>query len=187
MQTSLALIHMPELEYWTFGATAKLGQLAINLGAPGDRRAPNGKLWVEHPSVGGNSAAAPVTIEPANAAPFRLHSSTIKGDGLKWVAASGLRGVKSVKLKLEKKGAYRLRLHFLEPDELPARARLFDIVINDQTVQRQFDIAASAGAPRRAVVREFKVITSNETIQIDLRPTTRNQPILSGIEWFPLP
>jgi hypothetical protein len=92
-----------------------------------------------------------------------------------------------VKLKLEKKGTYRLRLHFLEPDELPARARQFDIVINDQTVQRQFDITASAGAPRRAVVREFKVITSNETIQIDLRPTTSNQPILSGIEWFPLP
>ncbi|MDC0050939.1 PQQ-binding-like beta-propeller repeat protein, partial [Verrucomicrobia bacterium] len=44
MQTSLALIHMPELEYWTFGASAKPGQLAINLGAPGDRRAPDGKL-----------------------------------------------------------------------------------------------------------------------------------------------
>jgi hypothetical protein len=187
MQTSLALIHMPELEYWTFGATAKLGQLAINLGAPGDRRATDGKLWVEHPKVGGNSADAPVTIEPANAAPFRLHSSTIKGDGLKWVAASGLRGVKSVQLKLEKKGAHRLRLHFLEPDELPARARQFDIVINGQTVQRQFDITASAGAPRRAVVREFKVDATEGAIQIDLRPTTRNQPILSGIEWFPLP
>ncbi|HIL25455.1 MAG TPA: hypothetical protein EYG19_08665, partial [Verrucomicrobia bacterium] len=185
MQTSLALIHMPELEYWTFGATAKPGQLAINLGAPGDRRAPDGKLWVEHPNVGGNSAAAPITIEPANATPFRLHSSTVKGDGLKWVAASGLRGVKTVKLKLEKKGTYRVRLHFLEPDKLPARARQFDIVINGQTVQRQFDITASAGAPRRAVVREFKVVTSNGTIQIDLRPATDLPPILSGIEWSP--
>jgi outer membrane protein assembly factor BamB len=187
MQTSLALIHMPGLEYWTFGATAKPGQLAINLGAPGDRRAPDGKLWVEHPNVGGNSAAAPVTIEPANATPFRLHSSTVKGDGLKWVAASGLRGVKTVKLKLEKKGTYRVRLHFLEPDKLPARARVFDILINGQTVQQKIDITATAGAPRRAVVREFKVVTSNGTIQIDLRPATDLPPILSGIEWSPIP
>ena len=187
MQTSLALIHMPELEYWTFGATAKPGQLAINLGAPGDRRAPDGKLWVEHPSVGGSSADAPITIEPANAAAFRLHSSAIKGDGLNWVAASGLRGVKTVKLKLEKKGTYRVRLHFLEPDKLPARARVFDILINGQTVQQKFDITATAGAPRRAVVREFKVVTSNGTIQIDLRPATDLPPILSGIEWSPIP
>ena len=187
MQTSLALIHMPELEYWTFGATAKPGQLAINLGAPGDRRAPDGKLWVEHPNVGGSSADAPVTLEPANATPFRLHSSTIKGDGLKWVAASGLRGVKSVKLKLEKKGAYRLRLHFLEPDGLPARARQFDIVINGQTVQRQFDIAATAGSPLQSVVREFIIAAPEGTIQIALRPATDHPPILSGIEWSPIP
>ena len=187
MQTSLALIHMPELEYWTFGATAKPGQLAINLGAPGDRRAPDGKLWVEHPKVGGDSVDAPVTIEPADAAPFRLHSSAINGDDLKWVAASGLRGVKSVKLKLEKKGAYRVRLHFLEPDELPSRARLFDIVINDQTVQRQFDIAATAGSPLQSVVREFIIAAPDGTIQIALRPATDHPPILSGIEWSPIP
>ena len=187
MQTSLALIHMPELEYWTFGATAKPGQLAINLGAPGDRRAPDGKLWVEHPSVGGNSAAAPVTIEPANAAPFRLHSSAINGDGLKWVAASGLSGVKTVKLKLEQKGTHRVRLHFLEPDNLSPGARVFDIVINGQTLQRLFDITATAGGPRRAVVREFNVDAPAGTIQLDLRPTAGRPAVLSGIEWLRLP
>jgi hypothetical protein len=187
MQTSLALIHMPELEYWTFGAPAQPGQLAINLGAPGDRRAPDGKLWVEHPSVGGSSAAAPVTIEPANATPFRLHSTAVQGKGLKWVAASGLRGVKTVKLKLEKKGTYRVCLHFLEPDNLPPRARQFDIVINGKTVQRHFDITATAGSPLQPVVREFKVNSPAGTIQIDLRPTAGHPPVLSGIEWSRLP
>ena len=133
-----------------------------------------------------SSAAAPITIEPANATAFRLHSSAIKGDGLKWVAASGLRGVKTVKLKLEKKGNYRIRLHFLEPDELPARARLFDIVINGQTVQRQFDIAATVGA-RLPVVREYKIAAPNGTVQIDLRATASRPPVLSGIEWSRLP
>ncbi|MBT6450577.1 MAG: hypothetical protein HOK62_07665, partial [Verrucomicrobiales bacterium] len=115
------------------------------------------------------------------------HSSIINGDGLKWVAASGLRGVKSVKLKLVKKGDYRVRLHFLEPDELPSRARLFDIVINDQTVQRQFDIAAAAGSPFQSVVREFVIAAPEGTIRIALRPATDHPPILSGIEWSPIP
>ena len=96
VQTSVALIHAPDLEYWTFGAPAQQGKLAVNLGAPGDRRASDGRLWVEFPKVGGNSADAPVTIKPAKPEVFRLHSTMVDGKGLKWVAASGLRGVEAV-------------------------------------------------------------------------------------------
>ena len=67
-QTSLALIHMPEVETWTsFGAqTPKqpVRRVGINLGAPGDRKADDGTLWLEYPSVGGSSPTVPITIEP---------------------------------------------------------------------------------------------------------------------------
>ena len=63
MQTSLGLIHMPELEYWTFGAEVDSQQMAINLGAPGDRRGPNGKMWLEYPEVGGPSAKIDLSFE----------------------------------------------------------------------------------------------------------------------------
>ena len=56
-QTSLALIHVPELEYWTtndFTWTGKrVRKVGINLNAPGDRVAADGTLWVDFPSVGG--------------------------------------------------------------------------------------------------------------------------------------
>jgi len=187
LQTSLALIHMPDLEYWTFGANAQPGQLAINLGAPGDRRAPNGKLWVEHPNVSGSSPDAPITLETATATPFRLHSTAVQGDGLKWVAASGLCGLRTINLKLQKKGKYKINLHFLEPDNLPPGARKFDILINGKTVQPQFDITATAGAPRRAIVRQYTIEAPEPKIQITLRPTTPKPAILSGLEWSLIP
>ena len=34
-QTSLALVHMPEAEFWTFGGKLRAGQLGINLARPG--------------------------------------------------------------------------------------------------------------------------------------------------------
>jgi hypothetical protein len=178
---------MPELEYWTFGTEVPQDQMAINLGAPGDRRGPNGKMWLEYPEVGGPSANAPITVEPANAATFRLHSSAVKGNDLKWVAASGLRGVKSVKLKLKKKGTYRVRLHFLEPDKLPASARLFDIVINGQTVQRQFDITARAGSSLSSIVCEYTTVSADGIIEIKFQSITAQPPLLSGIKWWLLP
>ena len=187
LQTSLALIHMPSLEYWTFGASAKPGQLAVNLGAPGDRRAPDGRLWVEHPEVGGSSADAPVSVQPADARPFRLHSSGVHGDNLKWVAASGLRGVQSVTLKVKAKGTYRVRLHFLEPDRLAERGRVFDIMLNGKPAQRGFDIAAAAGSSLRSVIRDFEVAAPKGIVLVELRPVAGLPPVLSGIEWTPLP
>ncbi len=182
VQTSVALIHAPDLEYWTFGAPAQQGKLAVNLGAPGDRRAPDGRLWVEFPKVGGNSADAPVTIKPAKAEVFRLHSTMVDGKGLKWVAASGLRGVETVELKI-KNGKHRIRLHFLEPDKLEAGGRVFDIFLNGKPVQRGFDIAKAAGGSHRPVVREFETTTADGNLKIELRSTSGKPPLLSGVEW----
>ena len=60
-QTSLAMIHMPEAEMWTsFGTKEIKGpiqRVGILLGAPGDRKAEDGTLWLEAPSVGGVSPA----------------------------------------------------------------------------------------------------------------------------------
>ncbi len=65
-QCSLAMIHMPDVEMWTFNPIASSGQrvqhLGINFGAPGDRRAEDGTLWLDFPSVGGPSPDVPLLI-----------------------------------------------------------------------------------------------------------------------------
>jgi Malectin domain/PQQ-like domain len=97
-QTSLALVHMPEMELWTysqFGLDAQEGdrieRIGINFGAPGDRRAEDGTMWLEYPSVGGDSPGLPITVTGKGSGYFRRHASQVSGAGLPWVMASGLR------------------------------------------------------------------------------------------------
>ena len=100
-QTSLALIHMPEIEIWTNSqlqdaaeSTGVVKQAGINFGAPGDRRADTGTLWLDYPSVGGESPDLAVTIVNKNYRTFRHHALKINDSpskpGLSWVAASGI-------------------------------------------------------------------------------------------------
>jgi outer membrane protein assembly factor BamB len=101
-QTSLALIHMPEMEMWTysqFGLDGKQGDrilhAGINFGAPGNRRAPDGTLWLEYPHTGdGNSPRFGVEGLSNDVKWFRRHSSQVAagGTGQPWIAASGFIG-----------------------------------------------------------------------------------------------
>ena len=54
-QASLAMIHMPQAEMWTFSAydrgSEPVQRVGINFGAPGDRRGKNGTRWLEYPTV----------------------------------------------------------------------------------------------------------------------------------------
>ncbi|MBM3858179.1 MAG: hypothetical protein FJ395_00850 [Verrucomicrobia bacterium] len=102
-QTSLAFVSMPELEMWTYNSAGldtpegkQITRVGINLGAPGDRLAPDGTLWLEYPATAGISPQLPVTINAAQTNVFRRHSSAVSGDSHAWVAASGLRDIKSI-------------------------------------------------------------------------------------------
>ncbi|MDD4097900.1 MAG: PQQ-binding-like beta-propeller repeat protein, partial [Lentisphaeria bacterium] len=55
-QTSLGLVHRPEMELWASNQPiqqldGRIRQVGINLGAPGDRRADNGTLWLHAPRL----------------------------------------------------------------------------------------------------------------------------------------
>ncbi|MFH1265106.1 MAG: PA14 domain-containing protein, partial [Planctomycetota bacterium] len=103
-QTSLAMVHMPEVETWTFNPI-KSGQgdirrVGINFGAPGDRATEDGTLWLDWPSVGGPSPLVPVSIKPDDARPFYRHALWIDGgQAWPWVAGSGLLGVRSMRIE----------------------------------------------------------------------------------------
>jgi outer membrane protein assembly factor BamB len=109
-QTSVAMIHDPRVEVWTFNALAwdeqPVRRVGINFGAPGDRRAAGGTLWLDWPSRGGPSPDLPIHTDPKEPETFRHHSSLIRvvagSEGLAWVAASGLKDVRAVTITLAK-------------------------------------------------------------------------------------
>jgi hypothetical protein len=178
---------MPELEYWTFGAEVPQDQMGINLGAPGDRRDPNGKMWLEHPEVGGPSTKVKVSIEPKDTTIFRLHSTTVKAGDLKWIGGSGLKGAESVTIALKENGSYKVKLHFMEPKDIGAGKRLFDVKLQGETVLSKLDVAKSSGGSRKTMAKEFTIAVKDVELRLEFVPHTEEPSILSGVEWRLLP
>jgi hypothetical protein len=188
-QASLALIHMPEAEYWTFGAQLTGGRLGINFGAPGDRRSRDGTLWLDYPSVGGATERIIKKLKvDADSEPlqtFRQHASAVLQGDLKWVASSGIRGLRRIVLPVQRKKRYVVRLVFLEPDRVSVGDRVFDISVAGETVSG-FDIVRAAQGTGRQVTREFSVRASGKTIEVRLTPRSDRPPVLCGIELIEL-
>ncbi len=178
-QTSLAFVHMPEVEMWTFNTFSPgeepVQRIGINLGAPGDCRAPDGMLWLDYPSVGGPSPDIPIAVTPQQPEWFSRHSSRIAGDGLKWVAASGAKGLTSLTLTLDKKAEkdrlYTVTLYFVEPDEVSPGERVFSVALQGRQVLKDFDIVAEARRANHMIVKEFKGISVRGDLTVTLRPS----------------
>jgi len=192
-QTSIALVPMPEVETWTFfGSQMPKGpvrRLGINLAAPGDRKADDGTLWLEYPSVGGSSPAVEVSIEPKEPEWFRRHSSQVTGPGLSWVAASGAKGLTTIRIKLADKGAaarkYSVKLHFMEPDDLKVGDRVFDIRLQGQAAIQILDVAREAGGRNLSIVKTVRGVEVSDDLLVELTPSPSAKvqaSLLSGIE-----
>jgi len=103
-QSSLALVNDETAEMWSFDHFPAPSQptpvlrLGLNLGAPGNRMAPDGTLFIEYPSVGGPSPDIPVHWEGDAPRWFRRHPAYYTGE-LPWVGASGLEGAGSLVIR----------------------------------------------------------------------------------------
>ncbi len=189
-QTSLALVHMPEVEVWTefpLSDDKDVRHVALNLGAPGFRRADDGTLWLN------NFVGAQVEYQEPGY--YCRHVSAVQGDGtLNWVAASGCRGIQRLTLNPGRKepATFTVRLHFCDPDNDQSGRRVFDVKLQGQTVLEGFDPAAEAGGALRPIVKEFRGVHLEadqpllaELVSrspVDAGPTTT--PILNGIEFI---
>jgi hypothetical protein len=186
-QTSLALIHMPEAETWTYttlGSDSKpIRKVGINFGAPGDRLCDDGVLWLDYPSVGGSSPDLGVTTVPASPECFRRHSLWFEGGPLPWVTASGAIGLTRVTIPTNntQEREYRIRLFFAEPENLKPGRRVFDVVLQGRRVEANFDIARDEPVPGIGVVKEFRAVGVTTEITVELKPSV-GQPVLCGIE-----
>lgn len=105
-QTSLALVHMPDVEMWSVSLAAsvesdnnRIRHLGLNFGAPGDRRDARGTLWLEYPATAGPSPPVSVRFN-ADAEFFCRHSSTLPDTDMSWVLASGARNVTDITIGL---------------------------------------------------------------------------------------
>lgn len=190
-QSSIGLIHMPEAEMWTsFGTKDVKGvvkRLGLNFGAVGDRKAEDGTLWLESPSIGGVSPSVQVKTTPAKPETFRRHASAVTGP-YGWVTSSGMKNVREVSVSLgemSKPATYKVKLYFAEPDNIPAGKRVFHVDIEGSRVLSDFDIAKEAGGTARSVIKEFTGVAAKGNLTVRLTPADGaavRAPILCGLE-----
>ena len=182
------MVHMPEAEMWTYtplgSASGPIKKVGINFGAPGDRLADNGVLWLDYPSVGGSSPDISVTTVPASPQWFRHHATRFEGESLEWVTASGAIGLTNVTVPVNnarKEVEYLVRLYFAEPENAEVGQRVFDVAIQGQQVLSNFDIAQHAVSDGSGIVREFLGIKATSNLTLTLTPLV-GQPVICGIE-----
>jgi len=194
IQTSLALIPMEEVYPWTFfrktAVQGRVERLGINLGAPGDRLAPDGTLWLEFPMVGGPSPELPVRALPEPPTTFTHEPIRYEGISPRWVAASGCEPIQKLTVDLcpktdhAKEVSYTVKLYFAEPKELEAGDRSFSVKIQGKNALRDLDVIALAGGPKKLLVREIPNVRVEKLLEVELFPSpdSKKGPLLCGVE-----
>lgn len=180
-QTSLALVHMPEMEMWTIHTAAasqsngRAKRLGVNLGAPGDRRDDQGILWLDYPVVGGESPELSIELAGGNRS-IRRHASTMGERPLPWVLASGLADVKKLRLQLnlgkspdKSSTKKRCRVRVLLTGSWDGEPAEFDLLLQGKPVVRGAKLKAAASvANGRAVPHAFDQVFDDVEIGADL-------------------
>ena len=177
------------------GPMTPVKHLALNLGAPGDRKDASGALWLGYPRPGGSlvlQLKVGLSLFPGGHYfahdPARLE---IEATDKPWVFQTGVRGLRQCTLPLagpaDGKARYTVRLAFAELDHEAAGKRVFDIKLQGKVVAEGFDVFKEAGARNRPVVKEFQGVDATDKLTLELvpraaKPAPDQLPILQGIE-----
>jgi len=189
-QTSLALINMPWMTYWTnsnyIWSGKQIKQLGLNLNAPGDRTSDRNTLWLEYPYVAGAPPEIPVKIDTIDFYEIRKDPISITSTNTPWISSSSIGGIRSMEITLSKESAteeayYSVYLYFSEPEKTAKGERVFDIIIQGRKVLENFDIIGESGNEDKELVKSFSGILAGKTLKIEMDPKKGNT-ILSGIE-----
>ena len=199
LQTTVALISTPRREKWSVfavsGEAMPVRHVAVNFGAPGDRRDGEHTLWLCYPRP---------PIRPglrldlkadimSGGGYFRRNADalTIEGTDKPWLFPSGCLGLTRCVLPLIAKGqppaTYAVRLSFAEPTNDRAGQRVFDVEVQGRVVAEALDVYGLAGGRDRALVREVRPVRVHNALTVELVPNADNPaparaPLICGIE-----
>ncbi len=180
LQTTLVFKNMPKKSRpWAFYSSAApvkpVREVALNLGAPGDRKDAEGRLWLGFPRPRGAlvyAFPAKVAFYPGggyyNSRPEDLDFS---GAAAPWLFASGARRIRRFEVPLlgaaDGPSRYRVVLGFAATADSAPGKRVFDIRLQGKTAQTGFDAFREAGGANRVVLKTFNDIAVQDKLVIE--------------------
>ena len=178
---------------WTIfssvGAKTPVQRMAINLGAPGDRRDTKGEIWLSYPRYQAyqkTSLDVAIDLKPEFAAMggFRSlddRSTSIVGSDNPWLYSSWGDGLKKITLPLlgpkDKPAKYDVHLHFANHDARPAAV---SVTANGELVLKSVELPAENGAVR-AITKTIQGIEIQDRLTLQVTPIS-GKSSLSAIE-----
>ena len=177
------------------GPMTPVKRLALNLGAPGDRKDASGGLWLGYPRPAG-SLVLPLQIgltQFPGGGYFHHDAARLKIEDADkpWLFCSGVRGLRRCTIPLAEptdgRARYTVRLALAELDDEAAGKRVFDIKLQGQVVAEKVDVFQQAGGRNKPLVKEFKGIDADRELTIEFvlaaaNPEPAQLPVLQGIE-----
>ena len=174
------------------GSALPVKNLALNLGAPGDRRDEQGRLWLAYPRPASREGLdLALDIKPQIAKGGGYYYRTPESLKLTqadpaWVYSSGAKGLTRAEVPLLDVGQgpanYTVTLYFAELDNQPAGSRVFDIKLQGKRVAGAVDLSKTPGV-QRGSLQKFEHISVNGNLLLELVPKGSDSapPILSAI------
>jgi outer membrane protein assembly factor BamB len=199
MECSLGLVHDEESRVFAdctpSGPVLPVKHLALNLGAAGDRRGADGRMWFAWPRPRKYTSALelPIVAEFYPGGRFTRHDSNwnkVEAAANPWVYTSCAAGLKRLTMQVRKKedgrAAYRVQLALAAPAGDARGRRVFDVLVQGRAVRKGLDIAREAGAAEKALLVDLDGIESDETIILEFvsaqpGPSAEQWPVLCGV------
>ena len=169
--------------------------MALNFGAPGDRRDAHGKLWLAYPRpIPNTRLKTSLDLSLKLETKFLSQGAFFSRDGdsverssseLAWVVSSGGRGLARCSIPLlgknDKPARYTVRLHFSGEQADQSGQRIFDVRLQGKTVLQNVDVSSKPQS------HEVTGVEVTENLVIELISKSKKQdssslPILNGIE-----
>ncbi len=189
-QATVAMVADETDEQWSVFAAQSvpagesISRVALNFGAPGDRRDADGELWLAFPRPAG--LAVNVTVDAPASGYYRVNADAvdIAGTDADYLVASGIEGVKTVNVNLgtDASNTYTVAFHFAELADVAPGDRVFDIKLQGKTAVAGLDVAQEAGGRDAALIKTVAGVAAGDTLKVEFVAKGDMAPILSAIE-----
>jgi outer membrane protein assembly factor BamB len=192
--TALALIHRPGNRLWTQYHTSRekrvspsvaIRRAGFNFGAPGDRFAEGGTLWLSITSRKSEN----VEVTPKECDWYRMEPEQTE----LWITGYGAQGLGEIVIPMivtsdknarradDETRRYDVRLHFAEPEPLKPGQRVFTVSLEGKPVLENLDVVKAAGGPYKTLTREWKNVEVQGPLNLNFT-ASRGKPLVCGVE-----
>ena len=182
--------------YSSVGKSTPVKHLALNFGAPGDRRDAGGTVWLAYPrpkAYKETGLVLPLELQTGFADGGKYSGINSQAEAFTdvespWIYSYWAEGLKQLTIPLQEQGAapasYRVKFYFTgRHGGDPSAAAKFDVKIQGETLLENVGLGESDHGNGRSAVHEVAGISVTDNLVVEFVPRDGSDaPILSGIK-----